>query len=418
MVLILFTVLQLTKNMAVDIALENNLELKSKEVELAESKMGIDEAYANLYPKIDLSASYTYLSPIPVVKFQPDPSQPAMEISMSKSRNYSLGASLSQPIFTWGNLYRNVKISKLSYKITEVDLNRKKQIVIRNVRNSFDQYLLAKEYLELLRRTNLRLSKYHSSIKRRYEAGLVSKYDLIRTEAELAQNESQIIGAENNLLLAKDGLKVLINTDDEFEPIGEIEIIPFDVELDSAITWAVGRRAELENLITTKQIAEIGLKASTFSYLPTAFGAVNYSHDKPYQLEEEWGGSWVFTVGASWPIFSGFKTKTQVAKARLAIKKVELSQELLRSGIEMEVKTAYYQLNMAKAMIEAQLKMIEQARKTRDMIEIRYSRGLATALELLDGELVYSQARIGHLQAMIDYNQAYNNLILAVGKEE
>jgi len=414
----LFTVLQLTRNAAIDLALENNLDLMTAEIEVTEAKLGIDEAYANLYPQVNLNANYTYLSPIPVVKFQPDPSQPEMEIPMGRSRNYQLGVSLSQPLFMWGNLYRGVKISQLNYEIAQQDLTRKRQVLIRDVKNSFDRYLLAREYLRLLRQTGLRLSKYHSSIRRRYEAGLVPRYDLLRVDAELAQNESQIIEAENNLILARDALRMIIDVDDDIEPIGEVEILPFDLTLDSAVTLALENRTELKNMMIREEIARTGLKISALSYLPSAFGAVNYSYDKPYQLAEEWGGSWVFTVGASWPLFSGFKKKAQVGKAKLGIKKIKLGGELLRSAVEIEVKSAYYRLKKARAMINAQLKMIEQSKKTRDMIVERYSSGLATSLELLDGELIYAQAKIGHLQAVIDYDQAYNDLVLAIGKEE
>jgi len=412
-------VLPLTREEAVKVALENNLSLRSGAVDQTMALVEIDKAYANLYPKITLNANYSYLSPIPVMKFQMVPNQPPVEIPMGRSRNYSLGAQLTQPIFTWGNLYRLIRMSKLKYELGDLELRRQRAELIRNVRNSYDGCLLAREFLKLLDQTRERLKRYHASIKERYDAGLAPRYDLIRTEAELARNESQIIEAENNLKLAKDGLKMLLNIDEEIELTDEIGSDSFEVDLDSALSHALTHRWEVRKIELSRRLAEIGLRSAVASWLPTAFGAVNYNYKKPYQFtEDEWGGSWVFTIGLSWPIFTGFSKKSQIAEAHLSLKKIRILEELIKDGIEFEVKSAYLRLKKARAMIEAQKKVMLQAEETRRMIEERYNSGLAKSIELLDGELVYAQARIGYLKARIEYDQAYNDLMLALGKEE
>ena len=419
MLILIFTLLELTRSMAVDIALKNNLTLRAEKIEVEAKRVGIDQSYASIYPQVNLSAGYSYLSPIPVMKFQLVPNQPEVEIPMGRSRNYSLGASLTQPLFTWGNLYRLVKISKLGYHIQKTSFLRKRQELIRNVKNGFDNCLLAREFLNLLRQSHDRLSRYHRIIKTRYEAGLVPRYDLLRTEAELAQNEASIIEAENNLRLALDGLKMLLNIEDEIRPVGEIEYRKLDITLDSALTFALKHRPEMKGLLLSYRMAEIGFRSSIFNLLPAAFGMVNYEYKRPYQFtEEKWGGSWVFSVGISWPIFSGFKKKTDIAKARMELKKARLGCEFLKEAIRFEAKSAYLKLKKAEAMIEAQEKVLKQADKTRKMIEERYQNGLAKSIELLDGELVYSRAKIGFLKARIEYDQAFNDLMLALGKEE
>ena len=128
------------------------------------------------------------------------------------------------------------------------------------------------------------------------------------------------------------------------------------------------------------------------------------------------GTDWNVTVALQMPIFTGLENFGKVRQANYQLSQVEHGLNLLKEGIEMEVKVTYLQLEEAKELVESQKENISQAEEALEIVEERYKTGLATSLEVMDTQLALTKARTNWLQSLSDCFIAKANLGKAIGK--
>ena len=92
------------------------------------------------------------------------------------------------------------------------------------------------------------------------------------------------------------------------------------------------------------------------------------------------------------------------ARARLESSKVNYDDSVRQ--VDLEVQTAYAQLQQARETIESQGKNVEQALEAVRLAQERLSAGAGTQLEVLDARVALTRARTTELQARSDYNTA------------
>jgi len=399
---------------AIDFAIKNNAEIRQANLELEKSVADIGAARSAFYPTINATGYYAYLSDLPV--FQLD----SVFIPMGQHENYNLQVSLQQVIFAWGKIYDAYRIAGLNRDIAELNLIRKKQEILCSVTKSYYGLLVLEKMVELTRESMEQLKRHEEAVRKRYEAGLVSQFDLLRSQVQVANLRPRLIEAENGLKLAREGFKMLLGLtqDKEFILKDSLAIIDEDFDLEDLKEEALANRPELKNLQKIEKISKLAKSIKARSNLPSIFAGVSYDRKKPFSFGgNDWGSNLTFNVGFQFPIFGGYKSLYEYNKSGLQLKEVELALENLSKGIVLEVKQAYLNIVASKEAINAARENIVQAEKAFNIMETRYKNGLATNLEYLDTQLAMMQAKINYLNALKDYLSARADLIKAVGKE-
>ncbi|MCX7994354.1 MAG: TolC family protein [candidate division WOR-3 bacterium] len=404
--------LQFTINEAIEYAYNNNAEVRQLVIELNKSSVDIGIARSAFYPVVTSTGYYAYLSELSI--FQMD----TIAIPMGQHENYNFQVSLQQVLFAWGKIYDAYRIAGLNRDIAELKLVRKKQEVRCSVIKSYYGLLVLEKMVELTKESMEQLKRHEESVRKRYEAGLVSQFDLLRARVQVANLKPRLIEAENGLRLAREGFKILLGLPQEieFKLIDSLEITEEDFDLEFLKEEALKNRAELKNLEKLKKISTLAKTIKARANLPTLFAGVSYERKKPFSFGgNDWGSSLTFNIGFQFPIFSGYKNLYDYDKSKLQLKEVELAYENLTKGIILEVKQSYFNLNSAREEIVAAKENITQAEKALNIMETRYKNGLATNLEYLDTQLATMQAKINYLNALKDYLSARADLIRAVG---
>ncbi|MEO0095911.1 MAG: TolC family protein [candidate division WOR-3 bacterium] len=403
-----------TLNQAVEFAYNNNAEIKQLTIDLNKSAAEIGIARSAFYPTISATGYYAYLSDLPV--FQLD----SMFIPMGQHENYNFQVSLQQVLFAWGKIYDAYRIAGINRDVAELKLIRKKQEVRCSVVKSYYGLLVLEKMVELTRESMEQLKRHEEAVRKRYESGLVSQFDLLRSQVQVANLKPKLIEVENGLRLAREGFKMLLGLpqDKEFKLTDSLEITEMDYDLEALKQEALNNRAELKNLDKVERLSKIAKTLKARSNLPTLVAGVSYDRKKPFSFGgNDWGSNLTFNVGFQWPIFSGYKNLYEYNKSTLQMKEVELAYENLTRGIILEVKQAYFNLIAAREAITAAKENVNQAEQALNIMETRYKNGLATNLEYLDSQLATMQAKINYLNALKDYLSARADLLKAVGYE-
>lgn len=407
--------MQLNLDDAITYGLEHSPEMKQMDIDVERAEVQINNAIAAYYPSLSMSGYFAYLSEVPVLEFD------GMPIPMGQHKNYSVSVSLQQVIFAWGKLYNYYRIAEIQAEMAKLTRTRREQEIRYAITDAFNGLLVLEEMVRISQESLMQLERHEEAVEKRFRAGLVPHFELLRSQVQVANLRQQVIEIENGLKLAREGFKMLLGMelDDEFVVSGDLEKREEVYELELLMEDAMEHRIELENVRHLERIAERGRDIARKLALPTIVAGATYERSKPFGFGgDDWGSNLTFNVGFQFDIFSGFKTRYEYEKAQLLLREANLAKENLKKAIQVEVKQSYLNLGAAEEGIATAEENVAQAEEAFTIIDKRYRNGLVTNLEYLDTQLAQMQAKTGYLTALKNYHSARAALMKAVGKEE
>lgn len=404
-----------TLDRAIGHALEHNAQVLQLQFEYERSRTQVGEALSAFYPSLSASGIYAYQTDVPI--FQVD----SVAVPMGQHGNYSYQLSLQQVLFAWGKIYNVYRIADIGREAARLRLERKKQEITYLVTDAFYGLLVLDELVRLSNESLTQLKRHEESVRKRYEAGMVSQFDLLRAQVQVANLKPRVIETENGLKLAREGFKLLLGLklDREYQLSGELKQADEAFDLDSLIADAQQNRAEVKNLAQLEEISRLGRDIAGRANLPIVVGGARYERRKPFGFfGDEWGSNVTFNIGFQWSIFEGFKNLHRYRQAELVLKEAHLAHENLLEAVTLEVKQAYFSFMAAKEAIGAAQENVGQAKMAFNIIETRYRGGLAINLEYLDAQLAMMQAETNYLSALKNYHSSKAAIYRTIGKEE
>ncbi len=405
----------LTLDEAIGYGLKNNPEIEQLIINLEKSEIKVGNAISAYYPSLSINGYFAYLSDIPVFEFD------GMPVPMGQNRNYSVSLSLQQVIFAWGKLYDYYKITEIQSEIAELTLKRKQQEVRYAITDAFYGLLILEELVKLTSESLSQLGRHEKAVEKRYRAGLVPHFELLRSKVQVANLKQQVIETENGLKLAKEGFKMLLGMElgAEIEIFSDLTVIDEVYTVNELIDEALENRFEIKNIRNFERIADRARSIARKVTLPTIVAGATYERKKPFSFGgDDWGSNLTFNIGFQFPVFSGFKIRYQYEEALLVLKEAELAKKNLEKAVTVEVKQAFFSLQAAKEGIVAARENVNQAEKAFEIIETRYRNGLVTNLEYLDTQLAQMQAKTNYLSSLKNCHSSRAALYKAIGKEE
>jgi outer membrane protein len=218
------------------------------------------------------------------------------------------------------------------------------------------------------------------------------------------------------------------------------------VTLDEAIDIVLSNNLQILTEKEKVREADQMMQEASAGYFPTLDLDGSYTHlsEAPSSLAIPGVGEFAmgeqdttaFTLSLTQPLYTSGRLGLACQQARFNYQKAKESLQhtqnevvfQVREGfysavlaeekdnIKLQVKEAFWDIQGAKESLSAQEKNIEQAKEALSIAEARYKRGTITQLELLDAQVVLTQARLGYTEALYDYNSAKAALIKAVGE--
>ncbi len=103
-------------------------------------------------------------------------------------------------------------------------------------------------------------------------------------------------------------------------------------------------------------------------------------------------------------------------EARAEFEQAELQFEQTQEAVGIEVDQARLELARARALVSARQQTVAWAARAHHLASVRYTNGIATALEVSDARLAMQQARVNEAQATRDYLLGVAALERALGR--
>ena len=307
-----------------------------------------------------------------------------------------------------------MEIQTLNREATTSDLRNIKERVVLNVKQAYYGLLQAKQNREVAVETVKQFEQHLQQAKGFYEAGTKPKFDVTKAEVDLSNAKLNLIKAENALRISKVVLDNAMGMPNAPEYTIEDALLyqKYNITLKDAIDKAYENRPDLKSVITKKAAAESSIDLAKKGYYPTLAGNAGYDWSgEKLPLQDGWNVGVTITI----PIFSGYLTDHQVKEARAKLSVLKAQEESFRQGVLLEVQQAYLNLREAEERISTAQLIVKQAQENLELANGRYAAGLGNPVEVTDSQIVYSNAKTSHIQALSDYNVAIANLEKAMG---
>jgi outer membrane protein TolC len=406
---------------AVNLALRRNANIlrARKDVEAAEGVMIQTRAIA--VPKVRLTAHYSAVEESDVEV----PPPPATNFTFGTDQSWAGQVRLIQSLYEGGRINSAFRVGRLTREQSVLNYQTAVANTVFEVQTAFFDVLLNAEQIGVQEASIELLERELADTTRRFDAGTVPRFNVLRAEVEVANARPRLIRVRNAFRIAKNNLVNLLGFDVPKETLediplqlaGKLEAEPYQVELPRAIFSALDRRSELGALRKAEALRKEDIVSARSGYKPSLQAYVGYdSHSSVFgpELTDEAHG-WITGVQLSWDIFDGFRTRGRIqeAAARYDQAGIELSDAGRR--IELEVRTAYSSFTEAREVLESQKKVLEQAEEAVRLASARSEAGAGTQLDVLSAQTALTEARTTQVQALRDFAVARARLERATG---
>lgn len=331
------------------------------------------------------------------------------------------GFTLSQMISDWGRTSNLVAESQLRANANVQDLQATRDDVLVSVNDAYYSTLRAQALVRVAQGTVEARQLLVNQVTALAQNNLRSQLDVSFATVNHAQAQLLLIQAQNEVQRSYAELTRTLGADQTATyDLVEQQLPaspPSDVE--QLVIEAAQNRPELASLRLTQQAAnrfeqaENDLSRPTVSLLGVG-GYIPYiAQETPQRLvpgEYEGVG-----INVQVPVFNGhlFSARRQEAHYRT----LESDQRLRdrEQQIARDVRAAWASAMTAYQRLDVTAQYLREATQALSLAQGRYDLGLASIVELTQGQLNLTQAEIDNLSAKYDYQALYANLQYSVG---
>lgn len=327
-------------------------------------------------------------------------------------KSWKVNLEVRQVLYAGGQVRAAIKIAKFTEDSSYYQLRDIIDQVISTTRTQFYNVLLTRALIKVQEESVQLLSDQLKDQQNRFEAGTVPRFNVLRAEVALANQQPELIKARNNYIIAQLELAKTLNLDPgpegqtTFNCVGEFTVPERPLGLENAIQLALQRRAFLKVQRQQILIAKEQIQVQLAGYKPRLDANAGYewrTRRLSDSLDDMVDG-WFYGITGSWNIFDGLATYGAVKQARAALESARINYEDSVHQVELEVQRSYANLRAAREVIRSQQKNVEQAQEALRLANERFAAGAGTQLDVLDARTSLTQAQTTEVQARAAYN--------------
>ncbi len=331
--------------------------------------------------------------------------------------NFQTQIEVQQPIYSGGRALNGRRQAVAALHGAEAAFDRQNSHVRQQTAIAYWDLVLTGAVAETAEQSLQAARADAGVVERRYEEGAALGTERLAAQLRALEAEVASEAAVAAQVSAQEALSLLLGLEAsvQIHPTQVLAAIGEVPALDSLIVIAWAERADLRAAAYGVEAAERGLGVAKAAHWPQlgAFARAGLDADAPLERQ---GESW--TVGAElvWQLPAAASVG-QVRRARAQREKARAQREFLLAQIEREVRAAHRAVQVARSQLATRSRAVELAAQRRRIAELHYRESMATATELLAARAVWTETRLGYLQALRDTRVRLAQLELAIGAE-
>ncbi|AXY76989.1 TolC family protein [Paraflavitalea soli] len=400
---------------AVSLAIKNNRSLKVSALDIDKAGEDIRIARSLALPAASLGGQYLHYFTLPAFfGFGENGGGDKVPYSRMGGRDqfaatlsvaYPIYNPLARPALKEAQLNQHVR--RTTQKFNEVD-------VAAAVKQIYLGMLVINERLQLQYESLQRNEKALQDARSLLAQGRGLRVDTLRAYTSVKNLQPDILKLNYALQVGKQQLVTLIGIDSVQDvqltdslALAKDEQIPVaEVVYEEAKT----QRPDLQILAINQQISDQLVLQAKAQRLPVV------SLVGQYQVQSQAKGANFFDAywpSASFagaqvvlPLFTGYKNRARISQAKINKDQSVVRLTDAQQKLKTEVAQVIANLNETFERMKTQVQVKETAKLSYDIIQYRYSKGVASRLELTDAELALTTAQLNYLEAVFEYLSA------------
>ena len=401
---------QYTLEECINIALQNNRNIKQQELSKAQRQIAYSQARNDLLPSVNASAGQNFVFGRSIGLDN------TYQNTNSSQSSFGVGADIT--LFDGLRMKHNIDAKRADLSAAEADLEKFKDEIEMSVATAFLQVLLQKELLQI---ASEQIQLTDSNMNRRKElikSGKMAHGEIYELEAQRAREEQNRVQAESNLKLALLDLAQIMELE-EFSDFNvsapSVESIlsegvllsTSDIFQTALLTRPEIKAAEYRLQSSEKEV----LMAKSQLYPSLSFGAnfgtgyynMSGRSNDPFhtQIRNNMSNSLGFSLRI--PIFNKFQTKNSIRTAELAAENNRLEIDKVKIDLRKRIEQAYHNALGAQSKWKATQKSEISGQEAFRFAQEKFDNGRANSYELFQAKSNLTQTLSDQAQAKYEY---------------
>jgi len=429
---------------AVSMALRNSDEINLKLQELKNKQYSILEAKSSLYPSIKLETVSSYITnppegvtikegefgyaPSPNSQFPvPFPDRDYTLINDTENTYFKITATLTQALFTWGKISKNIEITTLDRDLKYLELVKKRREIAYQVKRNYALAVLFRENIKLLKQSKKVIDEILKDREDSYREGLINLADLLTVRSNVALTDESLVEASENYRSAVEALKILtginssqINLISNFKPgkprLHEKNLAEYTLKKSPDIEILKKKIDQAEKYLSIERAGSM-LKPD-ISLIVT----LNITGQRIPVIGANWTDSWdtnlVIGIGTKTNIFDSGRTKYKIEEASGILSQAETAFENYKKLIKLNIRQTVQNIRTNYYRTLSKEASLKQAEETEKNAEISFKNSLITREKLGNAKLLLYRLEMERNASLYDYLESLITLEKITGKNE
>lgn len=429
-------------------ALEKNISVLQNQLQGEISQNNLDQSKMNRIPTLSGSGSHNYN-----IGRSIDPFTNTFENQTIQSNGFALNSGVI--LFGGGQVNNTINQNRTLQLVNEASIETVKNQVSLQVASTYLQIIQAEENLKIANAQQELTIGQIERAEKLVKIGAANQSTVLNLRAQAANDKVQIINAQNQVALAYNAMRNLLQI-----PLNQ----PFAIETTSTVALPSMPMVSIESLYEealktqpqikqaeltvtqrkyTEKIAEAGLQPTLSAYgnINTVYSTsgkeytpdgvriipigvtqntneVVLAQTTNYNIQTKAFGSQLgdnlgqqMGLSLSVPIFNSLRNKTSLENAKVQTQISELALENAKNMLLNDITNAYTNLQLASTRCDA-AKLSEEAQLLNfEFTEKRFDAGAANTVDLLTAKNQWFQSQLQVTNAKYEY--IFRNLIIA-----
>jgi outer membrane protein len=445
----------LTLDLAYQLAAKSSEAIHLKELAMQKTRLAVGEAASRALPHVDVQASTSYLvnpppgytidagalgtftptipagSPlhnpvaIPLGSLSIPPEQ--VIIGAALHNYFSLNASLSQPLFTWGKIKNAIDLATLQVDGSASELIAQQRDIERQVHQAYFGALLARDSETVLQRLRDTAKEMVSDRQKSFDQGTINKEAVLEAQSSLAKIEEKLVEAQQSKETALESLGILtglsgpditLATDFRSDPPA----------LDEQSLQAKAFAASTDLAATRTQMSQaqkkLAIERGAAMLLPdVSLGlsfAVSGQEDLPFSSwdwnNNTWNVDLVISLGIKLSAFDGLASMKRIGEAQKDIEIVATGLTQREKLVRLNVRKSVDAATKADAAVSEKQAAASLAAERLKNARSSFENGVASREEMRGADLQEGAAELDLLLARFTREEALADVARITGE--
>lgn len=400
-----------TLDECIELALANNLSLKTAANSLQMAEEDKKSAFTNFFPNISATGGGLIANKgLFEMEIQPG-------ALMSMADDGIIGSvTASLPVFAGGQIVNSNKLADVGLESQRLQYGLSENEVRLKTENYFWQVVMLKEKLWTLHTVEEYLQQLVSDVQAAVDAGVVNRNDLLMAQLRMNEQRSNRLNLENALLLSRSLLAQHMGLGiDSVEVATDMaEVLPSDPsELFSLPEDALPQTREYLLLQQNLKASKLQKKLAVGKNLPTLAIGGGFVYENLMDRDHSF---WMGFATLSIPLTDWWSGTHNIRKQKLAVRNAENQLSDQSELLMIKMQQTWNDLRNAYLQVGIALNSIEQSSENLRLQTDYYHAGICTMGDLLEAQTLYQQSRDQYVEAFARYEVKKREYLQATGR--